>query len=586
MPKNNMTFTLAGEAGQGVESSGAGFIKALARGGLHVFGLQDYMSRIRGGHNFFQIRVAEHPLYSHTDELHLLLALNPKAVERHRDQVGEGGGIIYDERFRIEGAELEARGIKAFPIPLVKIAQEEGSKVMANTAALGAAAGVTEYGLKQINGVIRDNFARKGDAVVTANLKVAGRAYEFARDRYAEDFDFRLEPVETPPRMVINGNQALCLGALAAGCRFVSAYPMTPASSILEWMTAHATQYGIVTKQTEDEIAAIGMAIGAAHVGARAMTATSGGGFSLMVEALGLAGMTETPLVIVEVQRPGPSTGMPTRTEQGDLLSVLHASQGEFPRIVLAPGTVEECFQTGARAFNLAEKYQCPVIILSDNFLANSLRSLEKETFDLAGVEIDRGDTLTEEQLDQMPNGYQRYAVTESGISPRALPGHPNAVYIASSDEHDESGHFEDEDPENRVRMVRKRLRKLETALLEMNRPTRYGPADAEITLVCWGSTYGPLREAVDRLNGNGTRANLLHFVDIWPFPEKKVAPLVESARYLVSVENNATGQFAQLLQARTGRQVDGMILRFDGRAFSPDYILARLEEVKSNVEH
>jgi 2-oxoglutarate ferredoxin oxidoreductase subunit alpha len=386
--------------------------------------------------------------------------------------------------------------------------------------------------------------------------------------------------------MVINGNQALCLGALAAGCRFVSAYPMTPASTIIEWMTAHAARYGIVTKQTEDEIAAIGMAVGAAHVGARAMTATSGGGFSLMVEALGLAGMTETPLVIAEIQRSGPSTGMPTRTEQADLLFMLHASQGEFPHIVLAPGTVEECFRAGARAFNLAEKYQCQVIILSDNFLANSLRSVDKETFDLAGVEIDRGDLLTEEQLDHMPNGYLRYAVTESGISPRALPGHPNAVHIASSDEHDEFGHFEDEDPENRVRMVSKRLRKLETAVLEMNQPSRYGPEDADTTLICWGSSYGPTREAVDRLNGNGARANLLHFVDLWPFPEENIAPLFKSARNLVAVENNATGQLARLLRAHTGIQVDSKILRFDGRPLSPDYILARLEEVGNHAEH
>ncbi len=587
MLMNDMTIKLAGEAGQGVESSGAGFTKALVRGGLHVFGLPDYMSRIRGGHNSFQIRVAENPLYSHTDELHLLLALNPEAVEIHRDEMAAGGGVIYDERFEVDGAELAARGLKAFPVPLAQIAQEEGgSKVMANTAALGAAAGVTEYDLQQVAGVIQDNFARKGDAVVSANLKVARRAYEHARDRYAASFGYRLKPVEAPPRMVIHGNQALCLGALAAGCRFVSAYPMTPASSIIEWMSAHAARYGIVTKHTEDEIAAICMAIGAAHVGTRAMTATSGGGFALMVEALGLASMTETPLVIAEVQRAGPSTGMPTRTEQGDLLFVLNASQGEFPLIVLAPGTVEECFQAGWRAFNLAEKCQCPVIVLSDTYLAGSLRSVDSETFDLAGVEIDRGDLLTAEQLDELSDGYRRYAVTESGISPRALPGHPNAVHIASSDEHDELGHIEDEDPVNRVRMTQKRQRKLASAAREMNRPTRYGPTDAATTLVCWGSTYGPAKEAVDRLNrtnGKPASFNLLHFMDIWPWPEEEVARALQAAGRLVAVENNATGQFARLLRAHTGRLVDGSILRFDGRPLSPDYIQARLEEVSGD---
>jgi 2-oxoglutarate ferredoxin oxidoreductase subunit alpha len=254
-------------------------------------------------------------------------------------------------------------------------------------------------------------------------------------------------------------------GAILGGCRFISAYPMTPTSPILEWMATNASRYGLVTKHSEDEISALGMAIGASHVGVRAMTATSGGGFSLMVEGLGLAGMTETPVVIVEGQRPGPSTGMPTRTEQGDLLFVLHASQGEFPRIVLAPGTVEECFHAGWRAFNLAEKYQCPVIILIDNFLANSVRTIERRDFHFEAVEVDRGELLTDEELDKLTEDYKRYAITETGISPRALPGHPKAVFVACSDEHTEDGHFEDEDPENRIRMVQKRLRKLDVAV-------------------------------------------------------------------------------------------------------------------------
>ncbi len=377
--------------------------------------------------------------------------------------------------------------------------------------------------------------------------------------------------------MVINGNQAICLGAVAAGCRFISAYPMTPATSIFEWMSTHAARLGIVTKHTEDEIAAICMAIGAAHVGARAMTATSGGGFSLMVEALGLAGMTETPLVIVEVQRPGPSTGMPTRTGQGDLLFILHASQGEFPRIVLTPGTVEECFDAGWRPFNLAEQYQCPVIILVDKFLASSLRAIERDDFHFEAVKVDRGKLLTEQELDQLSDDYKRYAITETGISPRALPGHPKAVFVACSDEHAEDGHFEDEDPENRVRMVQKRLRKLEVAAEEMRAPALYGPQQADITFIGWGSSYGPILEAVDRLNEEGDKANFLHFTDIWPFPMEKVSSLLESAKYLVDVKNNATGQFASFLSSYAGRQVDHKILRYDGRPLSPEYILARL---------
>jgi 2-oxoglutarate ferredoxin oxidoreductase subunit alpha len=353
---------------------------------------------------------------------------------------------------------------------------------------------------------------------------------------------------------------------------------MTPASSILEWLATHASRYGLVVKHSEDEIAALCMAIGASHAGVRAMTATSGGGFSLMVEALGLAGMTETPVVIVEAQRPGPSTGMPTRTEQGDLLFMLRASQGEFPRIVLTPGTVEQCFHAGWRAFNLAEKYQCPVIILIDNFLANSVRSIERADFDFEGVEIDRGEFLTWEELDQLADSYKRYTFTETGISPRARPGHPNAVFVACSDEHTEDGHFADEDPENRVRMVQKRLRKLEVAMEEMRAPTLYGPEQADITLIGWGSSYGPVREAVDRFNEGKEKVNFLHFVDVWPLPEDKVRPMLESARRLVAVENNATGQLARLLRAYTGVQVDDLILRFDGRPFSPEYVLDRLQ--------
>jgi 2-oxoglutarate ferredoxin oxidoreductase subunit alpha len=309
----------------------------------------------------------------------------------------------------------------------------------------------------------------------------------------------------------------------------------------------------------------------------RGMTATSGGGFSLMTEALGMAGMMEVPLVIVEAQRPGPSTGMPTRTGQGDLLFMLRASQGEFPRIVLTPGTVEECFEAGWRAFNLAEKYQCPVIILTDNFLANSQRSIPRDDFHFEEVTIDRGQLLSSEELDELTENYRRYAITESGISPRALPGHPNAVHMACSDEHDEHGHFADEDPENRVRMMQKRQRKQNAAQEEMRAPVRHGPEQAEVTLIGWGSSYGPIREAVDRLNAEGSQVNFLHFTDIWPFPLDRARPLLESAKRLVSVEGNGTGQFARLLRAYTGMQVDDMILRFDGRPFSPEYVLDRL---------
>lgn len=579
-----LTLKLAGEAGQGVESSGAGFARALHRAGLHVFTWSDYMSRIRGGHNSFAIRVsASRPVGAPTDRVHLLLAFDEASVEAHLAEMEPGGLFLLDEPLARLVPRVEAAGVQGLAAPFSRIAEEAGgSKVMANTAALGMAAALMGVGLESIEGVIQENFGRrKGSGVAEANLRVARAGYDFALSNWKGRFRWPLPATRADGRraILINGNQALGLGALAGGCRFIAAYPMTPASSLYEWLTAQANRYGMVSKQAEDEIAAITMAIGAAYAGARAMTATSGGGFSLMVEALGLAGMAEVPVVVVLAQRPGPSTGMPTRTGQGDLLFSLHASQGEFPRIVLAPGSQEECFEVGVRAFNLAERYQCPVIVLTDGFLANSFKSSPEASFDVAGVTIDRGEWLSPEELERLPGPYARYKVTPSGISPRALPGLPAAVQLACSDEHTELGHFEDEDAQNRVVQQSKRMRKLEAARAEMRPPQRYGPEEAEITLVGWGSSKGAIEEAVDRLQAEGVSANALHFVDIHPFPRSAVEA-IEAVRYLVVVEGNYTGQFARLLRAETGRKADEVITRDDGRPITPGYILARLERV------
>ena len=574
---NNMTIKIAGAAGQGVESSGAGFAEALAKGGLHIFGLQDYMSRIRGGLNFFQIRIHEQVLYSHEDAVHILLPLNMEALETYQDGVVKGGGIIYDSGLKVDRRAISGRGRKAMPVPLLEIAKEHGERVMANTAALGAAAGVVEYSFECLADVIRKNFRRKGPEVVAANLRVGRAAYLYAQERYAADFEWKLQQVpDTPERMVIGGNQAFALGALAGGCRFVSAYPMTPATSIIEWMAKHEHEFGVVAKHAEDEIAAVCMAIGANFVGARAMTATSGGGFSLMAEALGLAGMCEVPLVVVEAQRGGPSTGLPTRTEQSDLPFVLHASKGEFPRLVLAPGSIEEYFECGWRAFNLAEKYQTPVIVLSDHLLAASVRTVEVDAIDFDRVEIDRGKLLSAKELDDLDGPYKRHLFTKDGISPRALPGHPAAVHATASDEHDEFGHIT-EDMHNRAKMMEKRMQKLETARQEIEPPLRYGPEEAPIILVGWGSTYGVLREVVDRLDG---KARQVHFRDLWPFPAAAAAEALQGGKVVV-VENNYMAQFKRLLQGETCIQVDHTILRYDGRAFSPEDILDGLKEVK-----
>jgi 2-oxoglutarate ferredoxin oxidoreductase subunit alpha len=581
MITNQMTIRIGGEAGDGVESSGAGFCKGLARGGLHVFGLPDYYSRIRGGHNFFSIRISDRPLYSHAEPVHLLLALTAETIPRHRDQIVPGGVIVYDSKLQVSPEQWPENDVQAWSIPLSDIAKEKAGTVLArNTVALGVATGLTGFDLAPMESVIRQNFARKGQAVVDGNLAAIEAGHREGQ-KHAADFPFKLERnPEAPPRMVVNGTQAFSLGALAGGCRFVTGYPMTPGSPVLHWMAAHAARYGVVTKHTEDEIAAINMAIGAAHMGARALVPTSGGGFALMVEALGLAGMTETPVVIYNAQRPGPSTGLPTRHEQADLLFMLHASQGEFPRFLLAPGTHEECFVAGWRSFNLTEKYQTPALVLSDHYLAVAVRTLELDAFDFEAVDIDRGEMLNEVELDALEGEYLRYRITDSGISPRAVPGHPKAVYVAAGNEHYESGAMTEE-PEMRTAQMEKRQRKLIGMTEEMSGPQRYGPQEAEVTFVCWGSTFGPLREAVDRLNAErANQANLLHFADLWPFPAGAATKALQPTRQVTAVENNATAQLVTLIRAHTGQTMDSTILKYDGRPFTPEYILARAKEI------
>ncbi len=574
---NDMSIMITGDAGQGVESSGAGFALALARSGLHIFGMGDYRSRIRGGNNFYQMRIGERPLYSHSIPVHLMLALTSDSITRHIDKVAEGGAVIYPDRLQVDEGALRRRGVISGALPLMAIAEEHGNRLMVNTAALGAAAGLTEFPFEFMEQVIKENFGRKGPQVAESNLRVAQAAYDMARKRFGSDFRYRLQAVPgAPRRMVINGNEALALGALAGGCRFISAYPMTPATSIIEWLASLPPEYGFVTKHTEDEIAAVCQAIGAAYAGARAMTATSGGGFCLMVEAIGLAGMTEVPVVVVDAQRGGPSTGLPTRTEQSDLLFAINASHGEFPRIVLAPRSVEECFEMGWRSFNLAEKYQCPVIILTDQFLASSLRTLDPGLIDFTKVTIERGAMLGKDDLDRLPNGFRRFEFTETSISPRAAPGHPKAVFASSSDEHDETGHITEE-IDNRVRMMQKRMRKLDEAMKEMRPPALHGAEDAELTLLCWGSTYGSCREAADKMNQAGGSVNVLSFPDLWPMPEEPATQALQRCRRLVAVEQNYTSQLARLLKMVTGISVQRTLNKYDGRPFSPEEIVEAL---------
>lgn len=564
------SLMVGGEAGQGVQAAGFIIAKALARHGFSVFADQDYESRVRGGHNFFRVRAADSEVRAISETQDILVALDRQSIDLHRAEVRAGGAVIFDR----DAVGEPYRGNGLLGLPLERAALEAaGNRRSANIVAVGAAMALLGYDVAALQSVVLEYFG--GGNAGQGNAAAAARGHELARAASVPGPGPQVRAGGGARRMLLNGNEAVALGALAAGCRFVSAYPMTPSTTIMEYMAEKGADLGVLVVQPEDEIAAVNMVVGAAYAGVRAMTATSGGGFCLMVEGLGLAGMTETPVVIVDGQRAGPAIGLPTRTEQGDLLFALHASHGDFPRVVLAPADVEDAFWLTVKAFNLAERYQLPAVVLTDQYLASSYATAEK--FDLAAVEIRRGELLGGTDPSQ-PARYRRYEITPSGVSPRAFPGLSTALVVADSDEHDEEGHLI-EDAATRTAMMAKRQRKLEGLAGEMSGPRTHGPAGADITLIGWGSTLGALTEAVDMAGRDGLSVNLVHFSEIWPFPAEAANRALEGARRTFTAESNATGQFASLLRAETGHRVSGSILRFDGRPFTPAAIVGQLRK-------
>jgi 2-oxoglutarate ferredoxin oxidoreductase subunit alpha len=558
----DFNFMVGGEAGQGVQSVGFLLAKVFARGGYSIFADQDYESRIRGGHNFFRVRVKDSHVGAIAQPIDMLVALNKESIDLHREELAARGVAIFDG----EKMKNASTGDGLFGIPLQRLAEEKaGDKVMTNTVALGAALALADYDLNILDTALMEHFG-KGE-VGDRNTTAAKAGYEYARAEYKGKFR-KIKPLSEAKRMLLTGNEAISLGAIAAGCKFMAAYPMTPASSVMEYIASKAEDFDLVMVHAEDEIAAVNMSVGAAYAGVRAMTATSGSGLCLMVEGMGLAGITETPIVIIDGQRPGPAVGLPTRTEQGDLQFVLHAHHGDFPRAVLAPATIEDAFWVTVKAFNWAEKYQLPVVILTDQHLASSYATVDQ--FELSEVNIDRGLLLSDKE--DKPSEYMRHRVTKSGISPRAFPGVGKALVVTDSDEHDEEGHLT-EDAEMRTSQVQKRLRKLFSLRQEISLPRRYGPKKAETTLIGWGSTYGAIHEAVDILRKEGASVNMLHLNELWPFPAEAVADAVSKAHSSYVIENNATGQLARLIKAETGYDVSGRILKYDGRPFTPAYV-------------
>ncbi|VVC04550.1 2-oxoglutarate synthase subunit KorA [Candidatus Bilamarchaeum dharawalense] len=574
-----MEFTckIAGQAGAGVMTTGRLMIKCFTRGGYNAVGYPEYPSLIRGGHNTVQIRVSTERINSPVQTNDVVIALNKDAVFYHMET---SGLIIYDQLTDISKIKTRAE-VKMHPIPLSKLTQEVGgTEQMKNTVALGAALAVVDYPFDVLEKIMHDEFDRKGPEVVKMNLSAAKAGYDFVKNNNIKSSK-KLKPVSNDRKLVITGNEAITLGAIQGGVKFYSAYPMTPATTILHYMIENEKKFGLVVKQTEDEIAAMGYAIGAAYAGARAMVGTSGGGFALMAEMLGLAAMTETPLVVAIAQRIGPSTGMPTWTEQGDLRFVLHASQGDFLRVVLAPGDVQECFFLAAKALNLAEKYQIPVIILTDKHLGETVFSTE--TFNHKKVKIERGKIVKE--LPAMPpmTRWKRYAFTEDGISDRAFPGTPNGIHVASSYEHDEHG-FSSESFSMRTKQVQKRgMKKLAALLSEIDPPKAYGASakDAEVVLIGWGSQKLSILDALSLLEKKGIKAKFVHFNHIHPLDQKTAKKAVHGAKVTIMVENNSSAQFAGVLKECACINMDFHLLKYDGRPFFPEEIAEEVEKLK-----
>lgn len=601
---NKLSWMIGGEAGVGIQSAGRFLALTCSHAGLFVFGNAEYPSLIRGGHNSNLIRVADHEVSIHTESIDLLLAMNRETLDLHIAEVSAGGGVIYDEEVVGVPARAEAGEVQFFNVPLKRLAVEKGGgEITRNTVGLGASLALVGMDIKYLLEVLKENFARKGEAVVAQNLAAAQAGYDYivvggegglggggGADPHtgSASFGFRLQPVDGQSRrMLLTGNEAVCLGALKAGVKFVAEYPMTPSSTVLHFMSKHAKDYNIIVKHTEDELAAMNMVVGASWAGARAMTATSGGGFALMSEALGMAGMIETPVVVYEAQRGGPSTGLPTRTEQSDLQFVMHASQGEFPRLVVAPGDYRELFYKTFEAFNIAEKYQMPAIILGDKHLGESVKNLEP--FETGGMEIDRGKLVSDEAelkklLDagyrSVDGGFLRYKMTEDGVSPRVLPGMKGGRHRASTDEHDESGDLT-ETPENRTAMHAKRMRKLESCLAELPAPELVGPAyavgEADITFVTWGSPKDAVLEVMQILEGKGVKANMLQIVYFIPFHSEVVRGILEGARMTVGVEMNYEAQMAAYIREKTGIVLNHNILNWSGRQMTAEEILRAL---------
>ncbi|WP_291319915.1 2-oxoacid:acceptor oxidoreductase subunit alpha [Desulfonatronospira sp.] len=550
--RRELNILIGGEAGQGLVTVGELLTKALIRSGYQVHVTQSYMSRIRGGHNTYAVRAGVENVPGPATGIDILVALNSETLDLHREELNPGAVALKDGK--ADAAELEA-----VDIPFADLA---GSAIYENVVGLGVLSYILGLEREMPAGCIRSAFEKKKPEAVDKNLEVLDKAYAFASETGVSGFN--LEEPKGSAGLMLAGNQALALGTLCAGANFCSYYPMTPSTGIPMTLNSYAPDFGMVVEQAEDEIAAINMALGASYAGARSMVATSGGGFALMCEGVSLSGMTETPIVIVVGQRPGPATGLPTRTEQADLNLVLYSGHGEFPRAVLAPADPGQCFVLARKAFDLAEKSQGPVFILTDQYLADSYRNVHLPDPEILEPVASPGGSW------QGPGEYERYAFTPSGVSPRLVPTLGPYLVVLDSDEHTPDGHIT-EDLQVRKKMVDKRLKKSDILKKEVILPAYTGPQNPKDLLVCWGSTRGPALEAREILGAESTA--VLHFSQVWPLDAEHFRDYLQQAQRVVFVESNATAQFAQLLTSMAQPASKAYVLRYDGLPLDGQYI-------------
>jgi len=575
--RQTFAIGIGGAAGQGVATPGDIFAKIFSRRGLHVNAYNAYQSIIRGGHTFLTIRTGSENVTNMGDRIDLLIPLNQDAMDRHLRLLTTGAACIYNANMIKPGTA--AAGVQLCALPVSKLADITRNKIAQNTLAIGGALSMMGIGFQAVESVLTEQFKKKDETVVAENVGLARAGYDYATKNF-EPFARPL-PMTENRYAVLSGNTAMAMGGAAAGVKFYCAYPMSPSTGVLHWMAAHARKAGIMVRQVEDEIGVINMAIGAAHGGVRAMCATSGGGFAQMSEGLGLSAMMETPVVVIDCQRAGPSTGVPTKTEQGDLWQVLGAGFGDYPRVIAAPLDIGDCFKLIPEIFNVVDRFQCPGIVVCDLLLSEGRLSVDPKDLDFNPI-IDRGELITTASGPGSEGAYKRYRISDSGISPRAIPGVPGHIHTVASDEHDEDGVLISDEFTNTTKrraMMEKRMRKVAGIEATIPPPALRGRRDAYVTLIGWGSTKGVIEEACEILCEQGILANQLQIRWLVPLHGEAILDILRGSQHTIIVENNYSGQFARYLRSETSFVPNGYVRKYDGEPFMPHHIVEAVKE-------